>query len=187
MPSGDALITFESEETTTDVLKMLPEDDESEIQQIVEDTTQRLERLEMQTHSALEDNEAAQLEYGQQEDEGGKEDDGGQKDEGEQEDRGEAENAGVTVDECYASGGDEVEDELLQPSEMGQQVLHVSQQPDDELSEQASDSAEVQQPSHHELQDEGVTDDGDLEDKERAIRMDETESQELVDVENAEA
>jgi len=191
MPSGDALISFESEETTTDVLKMLPEDDESEIQQIVEDTTQRLERMEMQ---AQEESKGGPLEYGQEEDEGGHEDEGEHGDEGGhgddvggREGKGEAENA----DECYASGGDEVEEELLQPSEIDQQVLHVSQQPDGELSEQATEdltSAEVQQPSDHEPQeDEGVTDDRGQEDKEAAARMDETESQELMDVDNVAA
>ena len=42
----DSLVTFDAEETTADVLEMLPEDTNRDIQKMIDDTAQRLDNLE---------------------------------------------------------------------------------------------------------------------------------------------
>ena len=120
MPSEDALITFEGEETTADILNMLPEDQQSELQQMMEDTAQRLERIEIQTQvaqdAAPEGSEEVEYQYGPQGDEE------------------EEENTEVTVSESHPSVEDEIRDldrGLVQPptTEVDQEV---NQQPEDD-------------------------------------------------------
>ena len=120
MPSEGTLITFEGDETTTDILNMLPEDQQSELQLMMEDTAQRLERMEIQTQAAQdaapEGSEEVEYQYGPQGDEE------------------EEENTEVTVSESHPSVEDEIRDldrELVQPptTEVDQEV---NQQPEDE-------------------------------------------------------
>ena len=137
MPSEGTLITFEGDDTTADILNMLPEDQQSELQLMMEDTAQRLERMEIQTQAAQdaapEGSEEVEYQYGPQGDEE------------------EEENTEVTVSESHPSVEDEIRDldgELVQPptTEVDQEV---NQQPEDE--DQLM--GEVQEPQEEQIPD----------------------------------
>ena len=141
MPSEDTLITFEGDETTADILNMLPEDQQSEIQQMMEDTAQRLERIEIQTQAAQdtapEGSEEVEYQCGPQGDEE------------------EEENTGVTVSESHPSVADEIRDldrGLVQPptTEVDQEV---NQQPEDDQGVEDQLTGEVQEPQEEQIPD----------------------------------
>ena len=141
MPSEDALITFEGEETTTDILNMLPEDQQSELQQMVEDTAQRLERIEMQTQAAQdaapEGSEEVEYQYGAQGDEG------------------EEENTEITVSESHPSVEDEMREldqGLVQPPTI-EVEQEVDQQPEDDQGMEDQLTGEVQTPQEEQIPD----------------------------------
>ena len=51
--SDEPLVSFDAQATSDDVLLMLPEDNDTEIQQLVDDAAQRIERMEGETTSSM--------------------------------------------------------------------------------------------------------------------------------------